>query len=117
MSEEKEKTGPETAAGKKGTRRGQTLPVLLDFTLSAAQLVVILVGLATTVVSIRSGAPIWMVALRGGAAMFAVGLVFWLVNWAISKGSLELIRRELMEEQEKRKRVKDGMESTVEIQA
>jgi hypothetical protein len=104
---------------KRPERQTVALPNLIDFSLSAAQLAVLLVGLATVLISIGSRASIWTVALRGGVAMVSLGLLLWLVNWMLSKGSLELARQELLEELEKQKAEQedDGVDSTVEIKA
>ncbi len=102
---------------KRAERQGPALPHLIDFSLSVAQLAVVLVGLATILLSLGSGVSLWMVALRGGAAMVSLGLLLWLVNWLISKGSLELVRQELLKELEKKRAEDDGVDSTVEIKA
>lgn len=118
MSKETENSGkPAPKKNKQKKRQAGNLPQLLEVSLSISQLAVVLVGLATTLISMGSGAPLWMTALRGGAAMVSVGLVLWFVNWSLSKGSLEVIRQEIMQELEKKNEESDGVESTVEIKA
>jgi hypothetical protein len=110
------------AAKGRDKQHAATLPVLLNFSFSAAQLLVLFVGVVTTALSFLSGAPLWVVAVRGGAAMVSVGLVFWLVSWMIAKDTLEVAGQEALREMEAaRQKAAEAAEangsSTVEIRA
>lgn len=63
---------------------------LLDFTLSVAKATVALTGALMAVMSTISGAKVMTTMLRSGAAMLAVWLMFWLVNWIIAHNYPEI---------------------------
>ncbi len=97
MSEEdKEAEGSSGSKGKKPER----LPFLLSFTFSLAQLVVVLMGVSVAVLSMLSGATIWMSVLRASACMLSIGILLWLVNWFISRNALESLRQEIIKKSE-----------------
>ena len=95
--EEEKKPGPAPEEAPKTVVR---VPLLIDFTLSVAKMIVILVGILTAVISLIAGATLTVAALRSAAAIFSVGLAFWMVNWWIANYSLEAVRLELKEELE-----------------
>lgn len=92
------------------------LPFMLDFSLSVSSMVVIMVGILTTIISAFSGAALWMTAVRGGVAVVVVGLVLWTVNWIIARDSLEMARLEMIDAMEKAS-LDNDVESTIEIEA
>jgi hypothetical protein len=101
MSEEEKKTNntsEEEPAPKVKSPEG--LPFMLDFSFSVSKLVVILLGLVTLFVSLISGAVLWMATLRSAAAMLSVGFLLWLLNWLISRDSLEIVRQEILRNME-----------------
>lgn len=75
--------------------KGQ-IPVMQDIIFTISRLIVILVGLATTGVSLFVGAQFWMAVARGAAAMFCIGIVLWIICWQINHDTLETTRVELM---------------------
>ena len=120
MSEEKSKAKEQTPANDKQEQAEDKpkqpvhLPLLLDFTLSVAKVTVALIGALTAVLSTIAGASVVITVLRSGAAMLAVGLMFWLVNWIIAHNFLEITQKELAHELEA---VQDRAHSTVEKSA
>jgi hypothetical protein len=123
MADKKEEPVKPAAADEKDTKphpASTPLPVMIDFSLSVSKLLVLLVGLMTVIVSVFSGATPPMTALRGGMAMFTVGLCVWAFNWLLSRNSLELARQDLMREMEAakaRQQENEKASSTVEISA
>ena len=75
--------------------KGQ-IPVMQDVIFTISRLIVILVGLATTGVSLFVGAEFWMAVARGAAAMFSLGIILWIICWQINHDTLETTRKELM---------------------
>lgn len=94
------------------------LPLLLETTLSLAQLAVILVGIITTVVSLFVGST-WLAALtRGGVAIVALGLLFWALNWLIARGMIEATVAEARAKTETEAELAtDSPEQTMEMEA
>lgn len=74
------------------------LPLLIDFTISLAKILVIIIGMVTALVSIASGATVFMATLRSAAAMLAIGLLLWLANWMVSRDSLRMAKEEMVKE-------------------
>jgi uncharacterized membrane protein len=106
-SESKPKTQSEEA--RKASVR---VPLLIDFTLSVAKIIVILVGILTAAISILAGATVLIAAVRSAAAILVVGLTFWMVNWWIASYALEAVRLELIDGLEAKKNPPSTMEKT-----
>lgn len=100
MSDEEKENKSEGSSELKG-KKPERLPFLLSFTFSLAQLVVILLGLSVAILSMLAGAALFMAVLRASAAMLSVGIVLYLVNWYLSRNSLEAIRQEIIRKSEK----------------
>jgi hypothetical protein len=123
--EKKVETRPEPPAEQakppkpKKARHGEKapLPFLVDFVLSVSQLVILLVGIVTAVVSVFSGAAIWMAGLRSAAAMISIGFLFWAASWMVSRGALEATRMEMLKAMEEAERQSQNVVSTVEKSA
>jgi len=94
------------------------LPLLLETTLSLAQLSVILVGVITTVVSLIVGST-WLAALtRGGVAIVALGLLFWALNWLVARGMIEATVAEARAKMDSETDLEtDSLEQTMEMEA
>ncbi len=73
------------------------LPALLETSITLARLVLVLVGAVVTVRSLMAGATWWDVALRGGSALLALGLLLWALNWHVAHGLLRTLRLQLEE--------------------
>ncbi len=65
-----------------------SLPVLFDVTFSISKLIVIFIGVFTSVISVISGATAISAAIRGCLAMLAIGMTLWLINWIMVRESL-----------------------------
>jgi hypothetical protein len=88
----KEKQAESNKAEKAPSKKNpssRTLPALFDVSFSISKLVVILIGVLTSVISVISGATPFAAALRGCLAMLAVGITLWLINWIMVRESLE----------------------------
>jgi uncharacterized membrane protein len=90
-----EKTDPGQAAGKKAA--AHRVPLLLETALTLSQLSLIVTGVSIFVMSMQAGADLTTSALRSGAALLVVGLVLWLANWLLARGSLEAVARQMRE--------------------
>lgn len=77
------------------------LPLFLDFSLSVSKLVVLFTGLLSAGISLAVGAPLLIAGLRGGAAMLAVGLLVWTLNYCLMRNALAAAEEELRKEVEK----------------
>jgi ABC-type transport system involved in cytochrome bd biosynthesis fused ATPase/permease subunit len=97
----------------KSSRNDPPLPYLLDFSFTLAALVILFAGVITSGLSILHGSSIVMAALRGCIASFALGAVFWLLNYFLAK---EVIETAIKEFESARKGEEQG-ESTREVQA
>jgi len=95
------------------TKSARPIPIMLDFTLTIAKVIVILVGLATFTLSLLAGCSLQIVALRTGTAMFSIGLLLWLSNWLLSRNALEALRAEIIKAQHPA----EDSHSTIERQA
>ena len=80
---------PEKATAKSSSP--STLPVLFDVSFSISKLIIILIGVVTSVISVASGATILHAAIRGGLAILSIGIILWLINWIMVKESLESV--------------------------
>jgi hypothetical protein len=101
QSHDEDKENKSEASSESKGKKPERLPFLLSFTFSLAQLVVILLGLSVAVLSMLSGATLFMAVLRASAAMLSVGVLLYLVNWLISRNSLEIIRQQIISKREK----------------
>jgi len=72
------------------------LPLMLEVIFSTARLLVIAAGVLVMLLSLISGAALWMSALRSGLAMLSIGLLLWLTNWLVARQALEATRLELL---------------------
>ena len=79
--------------------KGTRLPALWEVVITYAKIIVTLLGMSMFVVSYINGASLIWCAIRAGAAMLAVGLVFWLMYWMVVRGSLDLAESLIKERQ------------------
>jgi membrane protein YdbS with pleckstrin-like domain len=80
--------------------KGMRIPILWELINTIARIVVLLLGIAVGFLSYQAGcAPIW-IAIRSGAAMLALGLLFWLIYWFVARGSLFTMHRLLEKRQQ-----------------
>jgi hypothetical protein len=96
----------------KNPKAAPFVPLVLDLALTVAKLIVLVVGIAVCVVSIFSGAKLWIAVVRGGATILSLGLLLWLVTWQLAHQALEAAIAEF-----EAKNAKNDFESTVEKQA
>ena len=98
---------------------GAPLPLFLETSLTLSRFLVLAAGTATVLVSLRSGAPLWMTALRGGGALLSVGLILWLANWALAKNALDAALADLQKKAAERKQLEevDAAERTLDLSA
>jgi hypothetical protein len=82
-------------------RGAEPYSALLDYSFSVSKLVVILVGIITAGISVVSGATVLVAGIRGGLAILAIGIIFWLVNWILSKGSMDATVKEIIAKAER----------------
>ena len=87
------------------------IPLLLEFTLTFSQLLVVITAVLVVTASILSGNNIWMTVLQTGIAVLAVGLLIWLANWFLSEGLLESTLAKLEEEAEKERMEREAREA------
>lgn len=97
-------------------KASEQLPFMLDFTFSVSSIVVMVMGILTTIISVFSGASLMMATIRGGIAVISVGFLLWVINWTLSRDSLEITRQELLVAIEDASSNKD-VESTFEKEA
>jgi hypothetical protein len=72
-------------------------PLLLETAITLSQLGLVITGASIFALSLQSGADFITSALRSGAAVLVVGLVLWLLNWWLARGSLAAIARQMRE--------------------
>ena len=85
------------AVKKNNKKRGKgQIPVMQEVIFTISRLVVVMVGMATTGISLVAGADFWMSVMRGAGAMFSIGVLLWLICWQINHDTLEMTRVELM---------------------
>jgi len=77
------------------------LPLLVDFSLSLARALVVLMAALIAIVSLAAGAPLEVVLLRSGAAVLCLGWLLWLLNWLISRNALLVTLAEMREKTSK----------------
>lgn len=70
-------------------------PILLEMAQTIWRILIILSGLATTVISYLSGCGVVTSAIRGGIAILTIGILAWLMNWFLIQHSLETVRTQL----------------------
>ena len=75
----------------------QRAPLLLETAITLSQIVLVITGLGILGISLLAGADITMAAMRSGAAVLVVGLVLWLANWQLARGSLEALSEQMRE--------------------
>jgi hypothetical protein len=95
--------------------KGGYVPLLVDFSLTAAKIIVLTVGLLTAVGSYFAGATALVACGRGCAAIVGLGGLFWLFNWTLANQALESAIAELEEKQ--KAAAADHPDSTVEVSA
>lgn len=71
-------------------------PTLLETTMTGSRVVIILLGIFVFANSLYVGTGVVVAALRGGAALLALGLFAWFVNWFIAANFLAAMRRRTM---------------------
>ncbi len=76
-------------------KKNPPLPYLLDFSFSLAGLIILLVGVVTYVLSLLNGVSVVMAALRGCVAVFALGAVFWLLNYFLANQVIQTASKDL----------------------
>jgi hypothetical protein len=115
----KPKSAKKGAADKKQSAQKKDnilVPPLVDFLLTFSRILMIGVGLVTLAISVINGVSPMVAAFRAGVGMIVVGLLMYIVSWAVSHGSLEAHKAERQKrEQEMRKLDSDN--TTMEIQA
>ncbi|MFZ5808658.1 MAG: hypothetical protein ACOY16_05190 [Chloroflexota bacterium] len=97
----------------KGGKNEAPLPYILDFAYSLTNMVVFLLGIATTAVSFFTGASILMAVLRGCLAMIGLGAVCWLLNYFLSNQVIETAAKDF----QKASSHEEEHHSTMEVQA
>ena len=85
---------------------------LLDISFSLSKLIVIIIGLFTAGVSVVSGATLIAASLRGALAILALGIIFWLINWILSTGSMNATVKDIMAKIEKTKQAQNEEDVT-----
>jgi hypothetical protein len=79
------------------------LPLLVDICLQVSQILVLVVAVATAIISIMAQAEIWMVILRTAVALLAVGMPVYVLNFLIGryyvKATLAKMEDALLEKQ------------------
>ncbi len=112
LASEKEAAGQEQQSESAKKKQPVPVPLLLDASITATQIVVLVVGVSTLVLSLLAGALMWVAALRGAAALLAVGLILWLANWHLARHTMEAAYAKLQQKAEK-----EPVESTIERSA
>ena len=68
---------------------GQRAPLLLETAYTASFGLTTAAGLLTAGLSALARVPAWLIAVRAGLAMLALGLVLWIVNYLLMHGAFE----------------------------
>ncbi len=91
MSKKEKQAGQKKAEKAPGNKNpsSKSLPALFDVTFSISKLVVLFIGILTSVISVISGANAFAAAMRGCLAMLAIGITLYLINWIMVRESLE----------------------------
>ena len=111
----KEKQSPNnpSEANPPSARNHPSLPYILDFAFTMSNLIVLLTGIITTLVSLGSGNSIITSVFHSGLAMLALGLVIWFLNYYLSKRVLETAAKDF----NKAQGTQSSSDSTMEIHA
>jgi uncharacterized membrane protein len=88
-----------TSKPEQSPRPATDIPLLLNLSLTISQLIIVVLGAITTILSLLVGAPVWIAALRGGVAILCVGLFMILANWFLAQRTFEAVIEELEEKQ------------------
>jgi protein-S-isoprenylcysteine O-methyltransferase Ste14 len=68
---------------------GSRAPLLLETAYAVSFSIIVLAGIVTAGLSVWSGVPAWLVAVRAGLAVVVLGLVLWTVNYRLMHGAFE----------------------------
>lgn len=98
---------------KESVRGDPPLPALIDISFSLASLIILFAGMITVGLALLKGSSIVMAAMRGCVAIFALGVLFWLLNYFLANQVIETARKDLQAAQSE---LEKG-ESTLELQA
>jgi hypothetical protein len=98
------------------------LPLLVDICLQVSQIFVLVVAVATAIVSIMARAEILMVILRTAVALLAVGIPVYVLNFLIGryyvKATLAKMEETLLEKQRNaQKRKEEELQSELDREA
>jgi hypothetical protein len=104
---EKKVTAPKTP---KGTR----LPILWETVNTLSRIIITLTGIGVAVMSYFHGSNFLMCAVRAGAAMVSIGLLFWMIYWMITRGTLDLMHS-LYDERQQELKKNSSPNSTMEF--
>jgi hypothetical protein len=74
------------------------IPLLLDVSFTASQILLLATGVLIAAISALSGAGWLECVIRSAAAVLSLGLLLYLVNWMLSRNSLEAARLQLLRE-------------------
>lgn len=85
---------PKPTAAPAPARRGRA-PAILEATFVLAQILVIVGGTLTLVLSLLAGVSTWLLIVRTLLAVASLGAVAWALNWTVTQGVLEAKKREL----------------------
>ncbi|MCI0521612.1 MAG: hypothetical protein L0Z70_15315 [Chloroflexi bacterium] len=110
-----EAEAPPQAEKPKRSLKDARVPLMLDFALTVAKVVVLLAGVLTAVISALAGAVVPAILLRGAAAMLSLGALVWIVNYWLARDTLEIARQEALQTLEKAREERPA--STVEVSA
>lgn len=87
------------------------LPLLVDICIHVSQIIILLVAVATAVISILSQAELAMVILRTAVAILAVGFPLYVLNFLLGryfvKATLERMESTLLENRNRNLRKKE----------
>ena len=89
MADKKESQNTVEQRPESANKNAETLPALLEATSIFSRLVIVAVGSITFVLSLLAGTQVWMASMRSGLAIFSLGLIFWGINWLLSRNSLQ----------------------------
>jgi hypothetical protein len=107
QEKEKKVTAPKIA---KGTR----LPILWETVSTLSQIIITLFGIGIAVISYLSGSNFLICAIRAGIAMVSIGLLFWLIYWIITRGTMDLMHS-LYDERQQELKKNSSSNSTMEF--
>lgn len=107
------KNAPKSQQKPAGGKKSANLPYLLDFAFSLSNMVIFLLGIATTALSFFYGASILTAVMRGSLAMIGLGAVCWLLNYYLSNQVIATAAKDFQIASEK----EAEHHSTMEVQA